>query len=432
MDGPLGGDERHQRRAWIPAALLLFGRPEAPAFAFALLLFLAPLRGGRAAVAKQVGLLLAIATVAEVARFLYFHDLVSQAFYLKAERTNLEPGRILWDFLRESNLLLLAAPILAVAWRPSFWTRERSLLAIMTGLLMGWAARTDDPGPYSRHFVPALPFFYILAVAAIDTLSVRLGRYRRAGRATAFALAWCLIALAPSVSFRRHDSEPNPIHDAVAKFASDPARYGKALVTELLDPATRTVLDDTLGAIEHNYQALIGKFIATNYSPDVVVVYDQMGQTPYYAGPDSTFIDSFGLTERPTGFYNFYHRARRSPLVRTYDSLASSLITWAFPEERRHFTHAQALDSIFDAQPDLVLVNRLVVETGGKSVTRMIRNDRRLRRDFVPRYLLAGWTELYERRGRPMAPPAVPEGLDVQPLRVDGVRATGRSRRAPD
>ncbi len=76
-------DEHRQRRAWIPAALLLFGRPEAPVFAFALLLCLALLRVRRADVAKQVGLLLAIAMVAEVARFLYFHDLVSQAFYLK-------------------------------------------------------------------------------------------------------------------------------------------------------------------------------------------------------------------------------------------------------------------------------------------------------------------------------------------------------------
>jgi hypothetical protein len=260
-------DERRQRRAWIPATLLLFGRPEAPVFAFALLLFLTPLRGGRVGVAKQLGLLLGIATVAEVARFLYFHDLVSQAFYLKMGSGNAELGWILWSFLRDSNLLFLAAPIAAVAWRPSFWTRERSLLAIITGLLMGWAARTADPMPYCRHFVPALPFFYILVIAAIDTLSIQLGRHQRAGRATAYALACCLIALNSSVSYGLHYTVPNPIHDAAAKFARDPTRYGKALMTELLDPTTNTVLDDTPMPIEHNWQALVGKYIATNYAP---------------------------------------------------------------------------------------------------------------------------------------------------------------------
>ena len=48
--------------------------------------------------------------------------------------------------------------------------------------------------------------------------------------------------------------------------------------------------------IEHNWQALIGKYIASNYPPEVVAVYDQMGQTPYYSGPRAIFIDSFGLT----------------------------------------------------------------------------------------------------------------------------------------
>ena len=62
-------------------------------------------------------LLLAIATVAEFARFLYFHDLMSQAFYLKMGGTRSGSGRLLWDFLRESNLILLAVPILAVAWQ---------------------------------------------------------------------------------------------------------------------------------------------------------------------------------------------------------------------------------------------------------------------------------------------------------------------------
>jgi len=415
---------RYHRYAWIPAAALLFGRPEAPAFAFASLLFLPVIHGRVASIAKQLGLLAAIVAIAEAARFVYFHDLVSQAFYLKIRGSD-RAGETLWHFLRESNLLWLAIPLLIVGWRRSFWTRERCFVAGMAALLLGWAARTGDAMPYSRHFVPALPFLFVLVAAAIDAASQNLGRYREAVRASAFALAFCSIALDPSVPYRPLDTHRNPVHDASLAFVREPLRYASALATEMRDAQARTLLDEgVLMPIGHNWQALIGQFIATNYPSDVVVVYDQMGQTPYYAGLKSTFIDSFGLTYRPTGFYRSDQRVANYAMLRSYDSIATRLVGWAFSRERRHFTLAEALDSVFDARPDLILVNRLAA-AGNDSITSVIRRDRRMADEFIPRYLLAGWTELYQRRGQRKVDPIVPEGLELSPLGVVRIDASG-------
>jgi hypothetical protein len=415
-------DVRWQRLAWIPAAFLLVGRPESPVLSFAMLLFIVPRHGERAGAMKQLALLFAIAGVLEVTRFIYFRDLVSQPFYLKMNKGTFSAWQFLYHDLRHSNLLWLALPIVAVGWRRSFWTRERVLLAVTTALLLGWAARGGGHTPYSRHFAPAAPFFYILIVAAIETLCASLARYRRAGSLVAHALVWCLIALNPTVPSKRFQSVPNPLHDLVGRFAREPALHAEALVAEMRDPATRTVLDRTPNPIEQNWQALIGKLISTHYEPDVVVVSDQMGQTPYYAGPETTFIDSFGLTHRATGFYRFDQRARGSASLRAYDSVVSALVGWVYPDEQRHPSMEQVLDGIFGAEPDLILINRYAASRPGRTPTRALRADPRLRRDFEPRFLLAGMSELYERRGREMATLTFPKGLASRPLGVDAQR----------
>jgi hypothetical protein len=50
--------------------------------------------------------------------------------------------------------------------------------------------------------------------------------------------------------------------------------------------------------LPQNFQALFGAWIRTNVPKNSIILYDQMGQTPFYAGLSYTFIDSFGLTDK--------------------------------------------------------------------------------------------------------------------------------------
>ena len=51
--------------------------------------------------------------------------------------------------------------------------------------------------------------------------------------------------------------------------------------------------------IPQNFQTLFGNWIRRNVPVNSIILYDQMGQTPFYAGRLSyTFIDSFGVTDK--------------------------------------------------------------------------------------------------------------------------------------
>ena len=51
----------------------------------------------------------------------------------------------------------------------------------------------------------------------------------------------------------------------------------------------------------------MGNFIDKTYPKGITIAYDQMGQTPWYGGMDKTFIDTTGLTYRPTAFLVLNH-----------------------------------------------------------------------------------------------------------------------------
>src|SRR5690606_30773577 len=100
-------------------------------------------------------------------------------------------------------------------------------------------------------------------------------------------------------------------------FARQPVDYGRTMAAHLTNPdkhaPAKELFRDPIGA---NYQWTVGEFIAKNYPRNITVVYDQMGQTPYRAGQDKTFIDSFGLTDRTTGYCEFLTRESNGLLAR--------------------------------------------------------------------------------------------------------------------
>ena len=85
-----------------------------------------------------------------------------------------------------------------------------------------------------------------------------------------------------------------------------------------------------------------------------------------------------------------------------------------FPDERRRFSQREMLDYVFQAEPDVVMVNRFVVLSAGDSLPKRIEKDPRLRRDYVMRFQLGDWVTVYERKRMMRGPVEIPSGLTVR------------------
>jgi hypothetical protein len=411
-------DSSRSRHWGWPAATVLLARPEG----FYVLLSLAPFFGlNRDRLpellrpALYLGVLL---SVLSIARLFYFHDLLPQTFYSKfSGHWSVAPASF---FVSRTHLSWLLLPVLLAAVTRRFWTRERAMLLFVAALMMLWTLMVREMKSHHRHFVPALPFVYILCISSFESL-VRFTPALRRKLLYAFCLALLATRLPVlDVPVRRGRMAPNPFGVAAAELFAAPGAFLRSMKTKILSPYEFTRLDEPESGYEigYNYQALVGKFIALNYPPDVTVVYDQMGQTPYLAGPDTVFIDSFGLTDRTAGLYVFELRAADSMPLRLYDFVLRGITAPLFGEEGRSHSRQAGLDYLFEAKPDLIMLNRFVVERRPETLSSALSRDPRLRGRYLRRFVLADLVEIWERVGETTAEPIVPRGLSVRDARV--------------
>jgi len=398
-------------RFWpLLAIALLLARPEA-------LLVLLPLLAAfhlhrepwrRSATSLAIVALAALALLA--ARVLYFGDALPQPFYTKMSPEGGSGWRSVHGFLRGSYLYLFALPILAVAWRRSYWEPRRIVLLSFIAVLVLWSSLMAEQKPYHRHLAPALPLLFVLVVSSAERLArpgSLVGARLLYAYAAAFLVASSLLS-APPRSNAPGRIDPNPIVRASARFAGAPGVEASRLRDLLRHP----------DAIDVTYQSLIGDFVRLNYPPRVVVAFDQMGKAPYRAGLDTTFIDLLGLTDRTIGYFYFSARATRSPLLRLACAFSERVAgsRCANPHSAR-----VVLDYVFGRQPDVILLNQYVIKRLPQTVPALISRDPRLSRLYEPRWLLGGLVSLYERKGLEERALRVPEGLPAHrtPFRAD-------------
>jgi hypothetical protein len=117
--------------------------------------------------------------------------------------------------------------------------------------------------------------------------------------------------------------------------------------------------------LTENWQYLVGDFIARTYPRGSTIAYDQMGQTPWYGGLDKTFIDTWGLADKSTGFAFFNHTLARSHelLPTKFGQWSNRLIRTRWPEPKRSWDFSQAVDHIFELNPDVIIVDTLTIYT---------------------------------------------------------------------
>jgi hypothetical protein len=400
-------------RWWpLPAVLLLLARPEGFLFSLGLVPVLGFDRARWRAVWRSI-LLVAVAAMGVLTlRFLYFHDLVPWPFYIKMHiRGRWGVGQIV-QYVSHSTLLVLGIPFALVAWKRSFWTHQRVVLGGFIMITVGWCALAKDYMPYVRHLVPAIPLGYVLLVAAADTLASAAGRSRRG-----LILGYIAVVFVGTLFFSRSSRDfgefgENTVRVYLRAFARSPATFVRAIAGKLHAPAQFTPLDAIAGTTDpmSNYQSRVGDFLRRNYPANSLVVYDQMGQTPFYAGPAMRFIDSLGLTDRTIGRFYFERWHRSDPPLRIYDALASQVVRLAFGEQRDEVSEKKALDHLFGLNPDLILTNDFSVQVDPGGIPARLTQDPRLAAGYERRYTLAGGVQVYERKGA-----ARKERLDVPP-----------------
>ncbi len=358
--------QSRESRHWVlPAAMLLLARPEAPLILASLLVPL-PRPEERAGWLRMVLVLALVLTALTAGRVLYFHDFVSHPFYPKLGVSSFRWASV-EKFLSMSGWPWLLAPVALASLRPRFFNRATGVLLSSFALLTLWGVSNFEIKAYFRHLLPALPFLALLFASAIDHISAWLPRARSMLAVAAAATLVAIVGFAPSVP--RGLGEPavrNPIIACAAAFASDPARYTTAISAKIRDSDAYTALDEPLASaplfpesIGYNYQALVGKFVGQNLPTGTKIVYDQMGQTPYYAGSDMVFIDSDGLTDRAIGHAQFVMRSQRSLPVRIY----TRLLAWANPSsapilEQRNTAGRWMLGYVSAEDPHVLMLNR--------------------------------------------------------------------------
>ena len=415
----------------VAFVLLYFSRPEA---ILAVAVFAACLGVDRRRRRFALTAVLAVGLCAaayEIFRIFYFHDLQISPFYAKIGKIG-TPASAIDAYLMTGRLIwLLPAALAVILIRPN---RKTLTLVATTCAPLFFFVSNYDHKPFFRFLAPALPLLLILGFLGLDRLSGFLQRVIKQPRihqfAGAYAAAACLaIIWTPRIpdtrSAGRIDAH-NPIFDAAAAVAKNPLATFGYLYDKYRAPLQPRVLDGTFKAVNNriigdNYQAQVGSFLAKNYPSARWVVYDQMGQTPYFAGPRFGFIDLLGLTTKSVGLMYFGERNEREKgTISIYRDVADATLRALVGSTDRRISRQQELDDIFAKEPELILIHMITAHNPG-TLTHSLATDPRLNQRYIPRYWLANLITVYERRDLNHEHDTlnIPPGLNVVPINGD-------------
>lgn len=425
--------ERLREYWYLPAMIVFCARPEGFMILLAPLACLVTDRTGHTRFWRGFGFLVLGCGAITLGRLWYFHDPIPYSFYLKAGGDPSVARADVVAFFSSSYLVVLVIPLMIGLFRRRFWNRRVIYVMaffMVTGL---WALVTAERlQPFHRHLLPFIAFFVLASVTSLDLWTV--GRKARIG----LRLALAVLALAMFPYWQLGETgvkASNFLINAKWTGSQHPEGYVASLVQLIENPSASLVgLNATSalrGYINTNYQATAGKFLHDNYPENITFVYDQMGQTPWYAGSDKVVIDSFGLTTRATGYHSFYGRARKNTLLDSYSNVMESIWTHFWPDEQRMVGRRDALDYVFDRGPELILLNKFVVKFNPRSLTAAITRDHRLASGYKRAYIVNDFVVIYERNDIYSAyRTQIPIGATVENLASDEQRSPRQSSNA--
>ena len=404
-------DERWWPHWYLPAIVVFCARPEGFIILVGPLLCLFVERARTPRFWSGLAFLVLACGGVTLARLWYFHDPFPHSFQIKAGGEPLFVRVSLFVY-HNYHLALLAIPLAIGFFHREFWNRRVLYLLsfiVMTGL---WISATPDFKPYNRHGLAFIAFFNLVSIASLDLWMDR-SKFRTGIRV---AVAIMLLSMLPVLQLGKNGIvESSFLRSAKHEASQYPQGYFSSLAQLIRDPSKSPVGMDATKAhrvfINTNYQATTGTFIRDNYPENITFAYDQMGQTPWYAGRDKRVIDTLGLASKTTGYSVFTERAQESRLLGAYSSLMVSIAGYFWPHEQRMVSRREAVDYVFDADPELILINTFVAKFQPNGLTARVARDPRIRKRYRRAYVVNGVVTFYERNDiysseRTRVPPA--------------------------
>jgi len=225
----------------------------------------------------------------------------------------------------------------------------------------------------------------------------------------------CLFRFSPYTS-SNGDVMRSPNYNCLELLKKDPMAYVHNVINATVDPEGYFTSEEPTLAGDHigfNRNATVGRFIKQNYPEGITVIFDQMGQAPWYAGLDKTFIDNTGLTDKMIGYYAFDEKTKQNVVFRSYKKFVVALKQQFWPEEKFETSKQEIVDRLFAANPALILVREKYVETQPNTIIAMVYHDKRFD-NYRRTYRINKRDVIYERRDLPFSNnPIVPPGALV-------------------
>ncbi len=248
-----------------------------------------------------------------VFRIYYYHDIFPNTAYYKSSIDFLYKGNPNLNFLfafivsTKSYFIFLPALLLFKAYR------KEPFYQFVTVITVGIVIMIFLTEPEPRFLLPMLPLSFILVQEGLFRFSIILKDFSSVKRGYKKSFAFLLMASILLTNLLWHEvpifkwnlsARPGePVASVIGKM--------NPLVLNL-----KTILAEP-SIIKRKFEAFTGKkrpqnsmvsfgyWIKENLPEGSIILYDQMGQTPFYAGLSYTFIDAWGLTDKTIAYIQY-------------------------------------------------------------------------------------------------------------------------------
>lgn len=410
-------DKRKIHYWFVPAFLIFCSRPEGFLMVTAILPWILYRRKGIENFGRSVTIFCGLCLALLAWRFYYFHDLLPHAFYHKIGGNALRGAKDFLTYAWYNDLFLLALLALPAFFKKSHWQREFVPLLLLLCVTAFWGVIGADWKSFNRQLASFLPFYFLWVFIFINRNWLALG-FKKIFLTICSVYLFFLFVLSPYTTSRDELLMSPNFNSLFNIVLPDPVAYQRNLWQALTNPDTyMTQAEPTLAGdhIGFNRNATVGRFIKANYPEDSTVIFDQMGQAPWYAGSDKTFIDNTGLTDKTIGYFSFHHTAERSGLFGLYESILIGLKKRAFPEERHLYSNAEIVERFYALNPELVLVRERYIKKNKGTLIAHFFYDPRFEQRYRKGVRINKRDVVYERRDLPvLTQPIVPAAALVE------------------
>jgi len=411
-------DKNKIHRWYLPAFMVFCSRPEGFLMVAAVLPWLWMERRNITSFWKGVGIFLALCVALFAWRLWYFHDLLPHAFYQKIGGDLDKSLYDLWRYGLWNGLWFLLLPALLIMVKTKSWQRDYIPLLLLLAVTSLWGVIGADWKSFNRQLSSWLPFLFLLGIMGVSKTS-QASLFKKGLLVLLGAYSFYIFAYSPYTA-STGQVRPAPNFVCLQLFFKNPVKYIRNVVSATVQPEQYFKQKEPTLAGDHigfNRNATVGRFIQLNYPENITVIFDQMGQAPWYAGLDKRFIDNTGLTDKQIGYFAFQEKATRSAVFGVYQEFLLILKKGFWPEETYQTSKKKIIDRLFAEKAELVLVRERYIQNQPNSILGLMVRDTRFAENYREAYRINRRDRIFERRDLPVLfNPQVPPGASVEKL----------------